>query len=334
LLLEQQHVPQLICARLGLNVGAPELTAWRALSANAEALNQIPRTDEVRVAFVGKYVGMHDAYKSLIKALTHASIACQSRLELVFVDSGLLEPGQSDAAGAASAWAEVRRAHAVLVPGGFGVRGVEGKVAAVRYARENCVPFFGICLGLQVAVIEITRTVLGWASNSEEFDNGSRHYNDNDLRISREIFGGDESTASAAPTTRNVVVFMPEVSKTHMGATMRLGERRTIIRDAASISARLYQATDVYERHRHRYEVDPNAVEAIERGTDLRFVGRDETGQRMEIAEIDESKHPFFVSVQFHPEFLSRPLRPAPLFVGFVKAATARMKSQRGETKE
>lgn len=327
-------MPQLICARLGLSVPAPELTAWRALSANAEALNQIPHGDVVRVAFVGKYVGMQDAYKSLIKALTHASITCQSRLELDFVDSGLLEPEQSDAVGAAGAWAQVRNAHAVLVPGGFGVRGVEGKVAAVRYARENGVPFFGICLGLQVAVIEITRSVLGWASNSEEFDNASRHYNDQDLRISREIFGGDDSVASAKPTTRNVIVFMPEVSKTHMGATMRLGERRTIIHDKSSISARLYACTDVYERHRHRYEVDPTAVEEIERRTDLRFVGRDETGQRMEIAEIDERKHPFFVSVQFHPEFLSRPLRPAPLFVGFVKAATARMKQQRTESKQ
>jgi CTP synthase len=328
LLLEQQQLSALLTTRLGLAVPAPELTAWRKLSSDADSLAQIPVSQEVRVAFVGKYIGLQDAYKSLIKALTHASIKCHVRLELVFVESSLLD-GTDDAAAGAEAWAKVRSAHAVLVPGGFGVRGVEGKVAAVRYARENGVPFFGICLGLQVAVIEITRTVLGWQSNSEEFDDKSTHYHDAELRISRELFDGDAASASAAPPPRrNVIVFMPEVSKTHMGGTMRLGERRTIIHDPQCLSARLYGATDVFERHRHRYEVDPACVAEIESRTDLRFVGRDETGQRMEIAELPQSKHPFFVAVQFHPEFLSRPLRPAPLFVGFVQAAAARQKQQ------
>jgi len=337
LLLEQQALSALLTARLSLPVAAPELSAWRQLSSDAESLARIAVSREVRVAFVGKYVGLQDAYKSLIKALTHAAIVCHVRLELVFVESSLLagKPDDDDAAAAAAAadaWAKVRLAHAVLVPGGFGVRGVEGKVAAVRYARENRVPFFGICLGLQVAVIEITRTVLGWHSNSEEFDDRSTHYNDAELRISRDVFDGSADDADAAadvpPPSRNVIVFMPEVSKTHMGGTMRLGERRTIIHDPQCLSARLYGAAEVFERHRHRYEVDPTCVAEIESRTDLRFVGRDESGQRMEIAELPESVHPFFVAVQFHPEFLSRPLRPSPLFVGFVKAAAARMEAE------
>ena len=185
------------------------------------------------------------------------------------------------------------------VPGGFGDRGVQGKILATKYARENNIPFLGICLGMQIAVIEFARSVLGLCdANSTEFD----------------------------PETLNpCVIFMPEGSKTHMGGTMRLGSRRTYFKVAECRSSKLYgNASFVDERHRHRYEVNPDMISKFE-SAGLSFVGRDETGCRMEIVELPS--HPYFIGVQFHPEFKSRPGKPSALFLGLIAAASGQLDS-------
>jgi CTP synthase len=240
--------------------------------------------------------GLSDAYLSVIKSLEHACIACGHRLELSWVDAQMLEEAAKakDPAAYDAAWASVRAASGVLVPGGFGDRGVEGKIAAARYARESGTPYLGICLGLQVAVIECARSLLGLAdAGSTEFDPATPH---------------------------PVVVFMPEGSRTHMGGTMRLGLRRTILQTVDCLAAKLYQReAHIDERHRHRYEVNPEMVPELER-VGCRFVGRDETGRRMEILEL--SGHPFFMATQYHPEFKSRPGKPSPPFLGLILAAS------------
>ncbi|CAA0828254.1 CTP synthase family protein, partial [Striga hermonthica] len=180
-----------------------------------------------------------------------------------------------------------QNAACILVPGGFGDRGVKGMILAAKYARENRVPYLGICLGMQISVIEIARNVLNLQrANSSEFD--------------------DE-------TPDPVVIFMPEGSKTHMGSTMRLGSRRTLLQTPDCLTAKLYHNSEyVDERHRHRYEVNPDMVSILEK-SGLKFVGKDESGKRMEILELKD--HPFYVGVQFHPEFKSRPGKPSPPFL-------------------
>lgn len=191
----------------------------------------------------------------------------------------------------------MQNASCVLVPGGFGDRGVGGMILAAKYARENNVPYFGICLGMQISVIEFARSVLGWEdANSEEFN-------------------------EKAPNP--VIKFMPEGSRTYMGSTMRLGSRRTLFQTPHCITSKLYGNSEyVDERHRHRYEVNPNLVGALEEAG-LKFVGRDETGERMEILELPG--HPYYVGVQFHPEFKSRPGRPSAPFLGLILAATKQL---------
>lgn len=176
---------------------------------------------------------------------------------------------------------------------------MKGMILAAKYARENKVPYLGICLGMQISVIEIARSILGWkGANSTEFD-------------------------EHAPNP--VVIFMPEGSRTHMGNTMRLGSRRTLLQSPDCITAKLYHNPDyVDERHRHRYEVNPEVVEDLEK-TGLRFVGKDESGQRMEILELPS--HPFYVGVQFHPEYKSRPGKPSALFLGLILAATGQLEA-------
>lgn len=198
------------------------------------------------------------------------------------------------------AWRRLRRSQGVLVPGGFGDRGIEGKVLTAGYCRSSGTPFLGICVGLQTAVIEFARSVLGHANaNSTEF---------------------------AAATPHPVVVNMPEISSTAMGGTMRLGSRATVIGDASSLAFRIYGGESViHERHRHRYEVNEAYVAELEQ-KGLRFTGRDECGQRMEICELQS--HPFFLAVQFHPEFKSRPSRPSPPFLALVLAASRKLETR------
>ncbi|KAF7023025.1 hypothetical protein CFC21_035632 [Triticum aestivum] len=232
-------------------------------------------------------------------ALLHASVAMERKLVLEWVPSCDLEDSAAKETPEAhqKAWRLLKGADGVLVPGGFGDRGVEGKILAATYAREKNVPYLGICLGMQVAVIEFARSVMKLdGANSTEFD-----------------------PATASPC----VIFMPEGSKTQMGATMRLGSRRTHFLANNCKSAKLYgNATSIDERHRHRYEVNPEMVPLLEKAG-LSFVGKDESGRRMEIIELPN--HVFFIGAQFHPEFKSRPGKPSPLFLGLIAAASGQL---------
>ena len=224
---------------------------------------------------------------SVIKGLQHAAHAENRQLVIEWIEASNLEDSAHDS------WEALKRSDGILVPGGFGDRGIEGKLLAAKYARENKVPYLGICLGLQVATIEFCRNVLGLeGANSTEFDEKTPH---------------------------PVVIFMPEISKTHLGGTMRLGSRATNFLVNDSNIRNLYGGVDqVYERHRHRYEVNPDYIERIE-SHGMKFVGKDESGQRCEILELQD--HPYFVAVQFHPEFKSRPNRPSPPFLGLIKSS-------------
>ncbi|KAB1212906.1 CTP synthase 1 [Morella rubra] len=308
LLLRDQKAHEAILKGLNLLglTREPELKEWTARTKRFDKL-----LDPVRIAMVGKYTGLSDSYLSVLKALVHASVACHQKLIVEWVAAGELEDitAEEDPDVYKAAWDRLKvdvlnslplqEADGVLVPGGFGDRGVQGKILAAKYARENNVPFLGICLGMQIAVIEFARSVLGLHdANSTEFD---------------------------PETTNPCVIFMPEGSKTHMGGTMRLGSRRTYFKDADCTSAKLYgNISFVDERHRHRYEVNPNMISQLE-NAGLTFVGRDETGQRMEIVELPT--HPYFVGVQFHPEFKSRPGKPSALFLDKIPAFILKWKS-------
>lgn len=248
--------------------------------------------DEISIALVGKYTFLQDSYLSISKALNHAGLFLEKSPKIHWIEATDLEG--HDSAKNEAAWATLRSSDCILVPGGFGDRGMAGKLAACHYARSNGKPFLGICLGFQMAVIEYSRDVLGLLDAN--------------------------STEMNSETANPVVIFMPEGSKTHLGGTMRLGTRKTIISFESKHALPLYKNTIIDERHRHRYEVNPTYVESLE-SAGLKFVGRDETGQRMEIFELAD--HPYYVGCQFHPEFKSKPMQPSPLFVGLLQAAVS-----------
>ncbi|QPG77283.1 CTP synthase ura7 [Brettanomyces nanus] len=263
--------------------------------------NQEDRSfDKVKIAIVGKYTNLHDSYLSVIKSLEHSAMRCARKLQIVWVESTDLEPAAElkNKANFHKAWQAVCTADGILVPGGFGHRGTEGMIAATKWARENGVPFLGVCLGLQIAVIEFARSVLGkpHATSTE--------------------FKEDAEEADQA------VIYMPEISKETMGGTMRLGSRKTMFQPESenSIIRRLYgDVESINERHRHRYEVNPIMAEEFE-AKGFKFVGRDEAGERMEVFELED--HPFFVGTQFHPEYLSKVLDPSRPFLGLVAASS------------
>ncbi|XP_031276104.1 CTP synthase-like [Pistacia vera] len=298
LLLRSQNAHHSILQQLNLlSIAAPsDLQAWTKM---AETYDNI--TNSVRIAMVGKYVGLTDSYLSVVKALLHACIACSLKPSIDWIAASDLEDDSANLTpeAHAAAWETLRNAECVLVPGGFGDRGVKGMILAAKYARENNVPYLGICLGMQISVIEFARSVLGLErANSSEFDTESPD---------------------------NVVIFMPEGSRTHMGSTMRLGSRKTIFQTHDCLSSKLYcNPKYVDERHRHRYEVNPEVIGALEEAG-LKFVGKDETGKRMEILELPG--HPYYVGSQFHPEFKSRPGRPSPMFLGLILAATKQLEA-------
>jgi CTP synthase len=291
------HVPlmlqdQGLCDILGVDCSATGmLDEWKAMAYHLDTL-----TEEVHIAMVGKYTDLSDAYLSVIKSLQHAAMAVDRKLVIDWIEASHLEDGW-DKDEHTAAWKALRDADGVLVPGGFGDRGVEGKIKAAHYARTEDVPYLGICLGLQIATIEFCRNVLGMkGANSTEFEDNPEHA---------------------------AVVFMPEISKTHLGGTMRLGSRPTLWQHDGSTIRALYGPGDaVDERHRHRYEVNPDLIERIEEAG-LVFVGKDESGQRCEIFELNG--HPYYVGVQFHPEFKSRPGKPSPPFLGLLKAASGQL---------
>ncbi|XP_038985086.1 CTP synthase-like [Phoenix dactylifera] len=296
LLLRDQKAHEAILRRLDLLgvAGEPKLDEWVSRAEICDTLHE-----PVRIAMVGKYTGLPDSYLSVLKALLHASIACYRKLVVDWVPASDLEDTTEKEAPNLyeKAWSLLKGADGILVPGGFGDRGVQGKILAAKYARENNIPFLGICLGMQIAVIEFARSVLNMQdANSTEFD---------------------------PDTTSPCVIFMPEGSKTHMGGTMRLGSRTTFFHVTDCKSAKLYGNVNyVDERHRHRYEVNPDMIMELERAG-LEFVGKDETGRRMEILELP--LHPYFVGVQFHPEFKSRPGKPSAPFLGLIAASCGQL---------
>lgn len=288
LMLHQQGIENI----LGISCSTTTLLEqWANMAHHVDSL-----TVEVKIAMVGKYTNLSDSYLSVIKSLQHAAMAVSRRLTIHWIEASHLEQewNNESVEEYQAAWMLLKDADGVLVPGGFGDRGIEGKILAANYARTNNIPYLGICLGLQIATIEFCRNVLGLeGANSTEFE---------------------EHPKVAA------VVFMPEISKTHLGGTMRLGSRPTIWQvDACKIRSLYGAGETVDERHRHRYEVNPDLIEDIE-AAGLKFVGKDETGQRCEIFELDN--HPYYVGVQYHPEFKSRPGRPSPPFLGLLQAAT------------
>jgi CTP synthase len=302
MLLEQQQLIPMVRQFLSLDAlkisptmvekGHQIWAQWQSLT------NHDTRYHEaVTIALVGKYVELQDSYLSVIKSLEHASMRCKRKLDIRWVDSDHLEPKcqHSDPAKYYKAWTEVSNAAGILVPGGFGQRATEGMIAACKSAREHKKPYLGICLGMQIAVIEYARNVCGITdATSEEFN-------------------GDAAN--------KLIMFMPEVDKTTMGASMRLGLRPTLFQPGSEWSRlrALYAGkNEILERHRHRYEVNPEYIETLEKGG-LTFVGKDEAGVRMEVIEIKD--HPWFVGVQFHPEYLSRVLDPSRPYLGFVAAA-------------
>ncbi|XP_015579550.1 CTP synthase [Ricinus communis] len=296
LLLRDQKAHEAILKVLNLygTTREPTLKEWTTRADICDMLHE-----PVRIAMVGKYTGHSDSYLSVIKALLHASVACRKKLVVDWVPSSDLENemARENPDAYKVAWKLLKGADGILVPGGFGDRGVEGKMLAAKYAREHRVPYLGICLGMQIAVIEYARSVLGLQdANSTEFD----------------------------PNTKNpCVIFMPEGSKTHMGGTMRLGSRRTYFQVMDCKSAKLYgNRSFIDERHRHRYEVNPDVVARLE-DAGLSFTGKDETGQRMEIVELPN--HPYYIGAQFHPEFKSRPGKPSALFLGLIAAACGQL---------
>jgi CTP synthase len=282
--LHAERLDDLLCERLNIWSRLPDMAPWQRV---VERFTR-PSRGTVRVAVVGKYVHLRDSYKSLNEALIHAGIANDCRVDLTFVDSEALESGAD----------EVLRtlgdSDAILVPGGFGERGVEGKISAIRYAREKGIPFFGICLGMQLAVVEFARHVAGIArANSAEFD----------------------------PQAPSVIDLMPEQRGVRdKGATMRLGAYACVL-TPGSVAAEAYGATEISERHRHRYEFNNDYREALT-GKGLVLSGTSPDKKLVEMIEL--GGHPYFVGCQFHPELKSRPMAPHPLFVRFVRAGLER----------
>ena len=292
------HVPlmlekQGLCKILNIDCNTTNiLSEWKKMALNLDTL-----TEEVNIAMVGKYTDLSDAYLSVIKSLQHAAMAVNRKLNIDWIEASHLEDSwkQENSGEFDTAWNLLKGANGVLVPGGFGDRGIEGKILAAEYARTSKTPYLGICLGLQVATIEFCRNVLNLTgANSTEFEDNPAY---------------------------PAVVFMPEISKTHLGGTMRLGSRPTLWQvDDCKIKSLYGDGESVDERHRHRYEVNPDIIEEIE-AAGLVFVGKDETGQRCEIFELKD--HPYYIGVQFHPEFKSRPGKPSPPFLGLLQALSS-----------
>lgn len=266
------------------------LSAWRAFVERTAAAN-----DEVNVGIVGKYTYVHDSYLSVTKALEHAASACGAKLRIRWIESAELEKD-------GTLFEEILGSiDGIVVPGGYGKRGIEGKILAIGHVRKNAIPFLGLCLGMQLAVVEFARNVCGMSgANSTEFDRN---------------------------TDSPVIDIMPEqvsiVRESRYGGTNRLGAYPAVLAKGSVVEA-LYKNTNVLERHRHRYEVNPKYIETLEKNG-LVFSGRSPNGILMEFMELKE--HPFFVATQAHPELKSRPVAPAPLFLGFMKAALERKKN-------
>ncbi len=299
LLLHQQQLDDTVVDLMGLDVPHAELSQWEDV---VERLEHPER--EVNIAMVGKYVNLTESYKSLSEALIHAGIHTRTRVRIRYIDSEVIEQSGLEVLG---------KADAVLVPGGFGERGVEGKIMAVRYAREHGIPYLGICLGMQVAVIEFARNVAGLQeAQSTEFRANTPH------PVIGLITEWQDQTGSIERRDEN----------SDLGGTMRLGGQLCKLK-AGTLARRVYGKDEVIERHRHRYEFNNRYRETLEQAG-LTLSGLSADGSLVEVVEIAD--HPWFLACQFHPEFTSTPRDGHPLFTGFVEAAIAqRRRVQEGD---
>lgn len=292
---ERDNLSKIILKKLRLKPKKSDLKEWEDLIKKVHALE-----GKVKIGIVGKYFGtgdfvLSDAYISVIEAIKHAGYKLGSKVEMDWINSEIFEKDPEKIE-------TLSQYDGVLVPGGFGGRGIEGKIKAIQYCRENLIPYFGICYGMQLQVIEYARNVIG--------------------------LGEAHTTEINVETKHPVIDIMPEQKKhlleCNYGGSMRLGAYDAVLKPG-TIAGKAYGKTKISERHRHRYEVNPKYVERIEKAG-LVFSGKSPNGVLMEIAELPKSKHPFFLGAQFHPEFKSSPLKSHPLFFEFVKASKERAK--------
>jgi CTP synthase len=291
LVFREEGVDDFVLEHFHTEAAEPDLGSWRDLTTRADEAEQ-----PVRIALVGKYVRLEDAYLSVVEALRHSGFMHGGRVEIDWVDSEKLDPVE--------AGERLGDADGILIPGGFGGRGIEGKIAAARIARENDIPYLGICLGMQLAVCEFARHATGMdGANSTEFD---------------------------PETPFAVIDLLPEQKEVaDMGGTMRLGADPIKLHDGTR-AREIYEEAVVYERHRHRYEVNNLLRKRLE-AAGMVFSGTSPDDRLVEVIELPASAHPFFVASQYHPEFKSRPDRPAPLFREFVRAAFDRARGRAPE---
>lgn len=277
-----------VVSHLGLHVKSADLTDWDNVVACLKS-----QTKEVTIAMVGKYMGLNDAYKSLNEALLHAGLHQHCKVNINLIDAEDIEKGD---------FTQLQNANAILVPGGFGDRGIEGKIKSAKYARENKIPYMGICLGMQVAVIDYARNVANLSgANSTEFN----------VKTKYPVIGLIREWQSSGGKTEQRSI------DSDLGGTMRLGGQLCHL-EKGSLSYKLYGGDSVVERHRHRYEMNGNYVAELEK-SGLTIAGRSTDKKLVEVVEIKE--HPWFVACQFHPEFTSTPREGHPLFSGFIEAA-------------
>ena len=287
LAMEKEHLADVVCDCLALENREPDLTDWKAM---VEAL-RTPK-DEVTIALVGKYIQLHDAYISVVEALKHGGISNHVSVRIKWVDSEKVTPENSD-----GLFSDV---NGILVPGGFGDRGIDGKIYAITYARTHNIPYLGLCLGMQLAIVEFARNVLG--------------------------FTDAHSVELNPSTTHPVIDLMPDQNGVEdIGGTLRLGSYPCVL-TKDSLAYRLYGEETIHERHRHRYEVNNDFRSALTAGG-MKLSGLSPDGRIVEMCELPE--HPFFIATQAHPELKSRPNRPHPLFSGFITAAL-KEKEQKG----
>ena len=279
LMLEKQNFSAVVCRELGIDAPAPDLTEWEKMVGSIKE-----RKHTVKIGLVGKYIKLHDAYLSVMEALRHAGYLINAFVDIEWIDSELLDESNVKSV--------LSNVDGIIVPGGFGGRGIEGMILAAQYARENKVPYLGICLGMQIAVIEYARNVaLFKNANSGEFDKDCRY---------------------------KVIDFMPGQSEERdKGGTLRLGSYPCKVQKGTKLYE-CYKSEEISERHRHRYEFNNEYRDALT-SCGLVTAGVSPDGRLVETVEVKD--HPFYVGVQFHPEFKSRPNRPHPLFAGFVSAA-------------
>jgi len=289
-MLHDQMLDEIVCHKLDILAKAADLTVWKNLVYSLEHPEHT-----VDIAFVGKYVDLTESYKSLTEALVHAGITTRSKVKIHYIDSEELEKSGCDA---------LQGMHAILVPGGFGRRGTEGKIAAIRYARENKVPYLGICLGMQLAVVEFARNVLGQPlAHSTEFEKDSPY------PVIGLITEWQDASGKVEKRDEN----------SDLGGTMRLGGQVCLLGENTQ-AREIYGKTEIVERHRHRYEVNNTLLGELE-AKGLVVAGRAPGTDLCEMVELPKATHPWFIGCQFHPEFTSSPRYGHPLFSSFVRAA-------------